>query len=84
MLATCLCLCDTHHQTNVNFDEARFIHMLQQSAGYTKALKDKLAAAGVCVDSCVKFALVHCSSILAPTFAAAACRRDRTPCSLPV
>jgi hypothetical protein len=38
----------THTQTNVNFDEARFVHMLQQSAGYTKTLKEKLAAAGGC------------------------------------
>jgi hypothetical protein len=33
-------------QTNVNFDEARFIHMLQQASGYTQQLKDKLKAAG--------------------------------------
>lgn len=30
----------------VNFDDARFIHMLQQSSDYTAQLKKKLAAAG--------------------------------------
>lgn len=33
--------------TNVNFDEARFVHMLQQASGYTQQLKDMLKVAGV-------------------------------------
>jgi hydroxylamine reductase (hybrid-cluster protein) len=33
--------------TNVNFDEARFVHMLQQATDYSAELKQKLAAAGV-------------------------------------
>lgn len=32
--------------TNVNFDEARFVHMLQQATDYSAELKQKLAAAG--------------------------------------
>lgn len=32
--------------TNVNFDEARFVHMLQQATDFTNTLKSKLKAAG--------------------------------------